>query len=53
MSMSANTEAFKSLEIKMAAAEVQITTDLKVVNTCLEKFLASEPESEEDVQIMI
>ena len=51
-SISANTEAFKALEIKVAAAEVQITTDLKVVNTRLEKLLASEPESEEDLQIM-
>jgi len=51
-SMSANTEAFKALEVKMAAAEVQITTDLKVVNTRLEKLLASEPESEEELQIM-
>jgi hypothetical protein len=36
----------------MAAAEVQITTDLKVVNICLEKLLVSEPESKEDLQIM-
>jgi hypothetical protein len=50
--MSVNTEAFKALEIKMIAAEVQITTDLKAVNTRLEKLLASEPESEEDMQIM-
>ena len=50
--MSANTEAFKALEVKMAAAEVQITTDLKAVNTRLEKLLASEPESNEDLQIM-
>jgi len=50
--MSTNTEAFKALKVKMAAAEDQITTDLKVVNTRLEKLLASEPESEEDLQIM-
>jgi hypothetical protein len=50
--MSTNAEAFKALEIKMAAAEVQITTDLKVVNTRLEKLLASEPESKEDLQII-
>jgi hypothetical protein len=50
--MSANTEAFKALEAKMAAAEVQITNDIKVVNTRLEKLLASEPESDEDLQII-
>ena len=50
--MSANTETFKALEIKMAVAEVQISTDLQVVNTRLEKLLASEPESEEDMQII-
>lgn len=51
-SMSANTEAFKALDIKMAAAQVQISADLQVVNTRLEKLLASEPESEEDMQII-
>ncbi|KAG9232932.1 hypothetical protein BJ875DRAFT_465450 [Amylocarpus encephaloides] len=51
-SMSANTEAFKALEIKIDAAEVQISTNLQVVNTRLEKLLASEPESEEDMQII-
>jgi hypothetical protein len=50
--MSANTEAFKELEIKMAAAEIQISTDLQVVNTRLEKLLTSEPESEEDMRII-
>jgi hypothetical protein len=50
--MSANTEAFKALEIKMAAANARISTDLQVVNTHLEKLLASEPESEEDMQII-
>jgi len=50
--MSANTEAFKALEIKMATAEAQISTDFYVVKTRLEKLLASEPESEEDVQII-
>jgi hypothetical protein len=50
--MSANTEAFKALEAKIAAAEVQITNDIKLVNTRLEKLLASEPESDEDLQIM-
>jgi hypothetical protein len=51
-SMSANTEAFKALEIKMEAAEVQITTNLKEVNSRLERLLASEPESEEDMQLL-
>jgi hypothetical protein len=52
-SISASTEAFKALEIKMAAAQVQISADIQVVNTRLEKLLASEPESEEDMQIII
>lgn len=51
-SMSANTEAFQALENKMTAAEDQIRTDLQVVNTRLETLLASEPENEEDVQII-
>ncbi|RFU25376.1 hypothetical protein B7463_g10962, partial [Scytalidium lignicola] len=51
-SMSINTEASKALESRIIAAEVQITTDLKTVNTRLEKLLASEPESEEDMQLM-
>jgi len=46
-------EAFKALEDKMVAAEVQITTDLKQVNTRLDKLLASELESVEDQQITI
>jgi hypothetical protein len=50
--MSANTEEFKALEIKMAAADVQISADLQDVNTRLEKLLESEPESEDDIQII-
>jgi hypothetical protein len=52
-SMSANTEAFNALEVKMAAAEAQISTNLQVVNARLEKLLASEPESEEDMQVIL
>ncbi|RDW87384.1 hypothetical protein BP5796_03078 [Coleophoma crateriformis] len=51
-SMSANTDAFKALEVKIANAEVQITTDLKIVNTRLERLLALELESDEDLKIM-
>ncbi|OBT75572.1 hypothetical protein VF21_05832 [Pseudogymnoascus sp. 05NY08] len=51
-SMSANTEAFKALEIKIAASESQISTDLQVVNMRLEKLLATVPESEEDMQLI-
>ena len=36
----------------MVAAQGQISTDLQGVNTRLEKLLASEPESEEDMQII-
>lgn len=50
--MSASTEAFKALEIKMAAAKVQISANIQVMNTRLEKLLASKPESEEDMQII-
>ena len=50
--MSGNTEAFKALEVRMAAAEAQISTDLQVVNTRLEQLLASEPESEEDILVI-
>lgn len=45
-------EAFEALETEMAAAVVQISTDLQVVNTRLEKLLASEAESEEDMLII-
>jgi methanogenic corrinoid protein MtbC1 len=51
-SLSANTEAFKALEVKMAAAKAQISTNLQSVNTRLEKLLASKPESEEDMKII-
>ncbi|RDW73400.1 hypothetical protein BP6252_07307 [Coleophoma cylindrospora] len=51
-SMSDNTDAFKALEDKIANAEVQIITALKIVNTRLERLQASEPESDEDLQIM-
>ncbi len=50
-SRSVNTEAFNALKFRMNAAAVQITTDLKAVNTRLEKLLASRVESEEDMQI--
>jgi hypothetical protein len=50
--MSANTEAFQKLEVRFTAAEAKISTDLEKVNTNLEKLLATEPESEEHLQII-
>ena len=50
--MSGSTEAFRALEDKMITVETKIAADLEVVYARIEKLLATEPESEMEMQMI-